>query len=131
MAWCWSPARRAAARRPHYILHWNLIKSVHRNIVTVEDPVEYQLELINQVQASGSRNMTFANALRSILRQDPDVIMVGEIRDAETAEVAIQAALTGHLVLSVRFIRMTPVAPLQGCSTWVSTASRSQRRWSA
>lgn len=77
-----------------------LIKSVHRNIVTVEDPVEYQLELINQVQATGSRNMTFANALRSILRQDPDVIMVGEIRDAETAEVAIQAALTGHLVLS-------------------------------
>ena len=77
-----------------------LIKSVHRNIVTVEDPVEYQLELINQVQATGSRNMTFANALRSILRQDPDVIMVGEIRDKETAEVAIQAALTGHLVLS-------------------------------
>ncbi|MCP4172426.1 MAG: Flp pilus assembly complex ATPase component [Fuerstiella sp.] len=77
-----------------------LIKSVQRNIVTVEDPVEYQLELINQVQATGSRNMTFANALRSILRQDPDVIMVGEIRDKETAEVAIQAALTGHLVLS-------------------------------
>lgn len=77
-----------------------LIKSVTHNIVTVEDPVEYQLELINQVQASSSRSMTFANALRSILRQDPDVIMVGEIRDAETAEVAIQAALTGHLVLS-------------------------------
>lgn len=77
-----------------------LIKSVTQNIVTVEDPVEYQLELINQVQASASRQMTFANALRSILRQDPDVIMVGEIRDAETAEIAIQAALTGHLVLS-------------------------------
>lgn len=77
-----------------------LIKSVSRNIVTVEDPVEYQLEMINQVQASASRSMTFANALRSILRQDPDVIMVGEIRDAETAEMAIQAALTGHLVLS-------------------------------
>lgn len=77
-----------------------LIKSVNRNIVTVEDPVEYQLEMINQVQASASRSMTFANALRSILRQDPDVIMVGEIRDAETAEMAIQAALTGHLVLS-------------------------------
>lgn len=77
-----------------------LIKSVTQNIVTVEDPVEYQLELINQVQASSSRHMTFANALRSILRQDPDVIMVGEIRDAETAEIAIQAALTGHLVLS-------------------------------
>ncbi len=77
-----------------------LIKSVHRNIITVEDPVEYQLELINQVQADSATNLTFASALRSILRQDPDVIMVGEIRDRETAEVAIQAALTGHLVLS-------------------------------
>lgn len=77
-----------------------LIKSVHRNIVTVEDPVEYQLDLINQVQADTLNQLTFANALRSILRQDPDVIMVGEIRDAETAEVAVQAALTGHLVLS-------------------------------
>lgn len=77
-----------------------LVKSVHRNIITVEDPVEYQLELINQVQTDTATNMTFAGALRSILRQDPDVIMVGEIRDKETAEVAIQAALTGHLVLS-------------------------------
>lgn len=77
-----------------------LIKSVHRNIITVEDPVEYQLDLINQVQAEKSRQLTFATALRAILRQDPDVIMVGEIRDAETAQVAVQAALTGHLVLS-------------------------------
>ncbi|MFN0195853.1 MAG: GspE/PulE family protein [Planctomycetaceae bacterium] len=77
-----------------------LMKSVHRNIVTVEDPVEYQLEMINQVQAGSAPTMTFANVLRSILRQDPDIIMVGEIRDAETAEVAIQSALTGHLVLS-------------------------------
>ncbi len=77
-----------------------LIKSVHRNIITVEDPVEYQLELINQVQAEKSRQLTFATALRAILRQDPDVIMVGEIRDGETAQVAVQAALTGHLVLS-------------------------------
>lgn len=77
-----------------------LIKSVHHNIVTVEDPVEYQLDLINQVQADAATNLSFADALRSILRQDPDVIMVGEIRDKETAEVAIQAALTGHLVLS-------------------------------
>lgn len=77
-----------------------LIKSVQRNIVTVEDPVEYQLEQINQVQVSSTKSMQFADALRSILRQDPDVIMVGEIRDAETAAVAIQAALTGHLVLS-------------------------------
>lgn len=77
-----------------------LIKSVNRNIVTVEDPVEYQIELVNQVQVDSSRKVTFAGALRSILRQDPDVIMVGEIRDAETAQVAVQAALTGHLVLS-------------------------------
>jgi type IV pilus assembly protein PilB len=77
-----------------------LIKSVNRNIVTVEDPVEYQIELVNQVQADVGRGMSFASALRSILRQDPDVIMVGEIRDAETAQVAVQAALTGHLVLS-------------------------------
>ncbi|MEZ6090882.1 MAG: GspE/PulE family protein [Pirellulaceae bacterium] len=77
-----------------------LIKGIHRNVVTVEDPVEYQLELINQVQVHADQGMTFAEALRSILRQDPDVILVGEIRDAETAEVAIQAALTGHLVLS-------------------------------
>ncbi|MBC8356461.1 MAG: Flp pilus assembly complex ATPase component TadA [Planctomycetes bacterium] len=77
-----------------------LIKSVHRNIITVEDPVEYQLELINQVQAEKSRQLSFATALRAILRQDPDIIMVGEIRDGETAQVAVQAALTGHLVLS-------------------------------
>lgn len=77
-----------------------LIKSVHKNIVTVEDPVEYQIELVNQVQVDSAREVAFAGALRSILRQDPDVIMVGEIRDAETAQVAVQAALTGHLVLS-------------------------------
>lgn len=77
-----------------------LIKSVHRNIVTVEDPVEYQIELVNQVQIETTRGVSFAAALRSILRQDPDVIMVGEIRDPETAQVAVQAALTGHLVLS-------------------------------
>ena len=77
-----------------------LVKSVHRNIVTVEDPVEYQIELVNQVQTDAARSLTFAKALRSILRQDPDVVMVGEIRDPETAQVAVQAALTGHLVLS-------------------------------
>jgi type II secretory ATPase GspE/PulE/Tfp pilus assembly ATPase PilB-like protein len=77
-----------------------LIKSVHRNIVTVEDPVEYQLEQVNQVQIDEATSFSFAGALRSILRQDPDVIMVGEIRDTETAQVAVQAALTGHLVLS-------------------------------
>ncbi len=78
----------------------DLLRGVERNIVTVEDPVEYQLDLINQIQVSHEVGLSFARALRSILRQDPDVIMVGEIRDADTAHVAIQAALTGHLVLS-------------------------------
>ncbi|HOB76321.1 MAG TPA: ATPase, T2SS/T4P/T4SS family [Phycisphaerae bacterium] len=78
----------------------DLLRSVERNIVTIEDPVEYQLDLINQIQTNDAVGLTFARALRSILRQDPDVIMVGEIRDGETARVAIQAALTGHLVLS-------------------------------
>lgn len=70
------------------------------NIITVEDPVEYQLEGINQVQTHADIGLTFASGLRSILRQDPDIVMVGEIRDSETAAIAIQAALTGHLVLS-------------------------------
>ncbi len=70
------------------------------NIITVEDPVEYQLPGINQVQTHAEVGLTFASGLRSILRQDPDIVMVGEIRDAETATIAVQAALTGHLVLS-------------------------------
>ena len=70
------------------------------NIITVEDPVEYRMAKIRQVQLNTKAGMTFASGLRSILRQDPDVIMVGEIRDAETARIAVQAALTGHLVLS-------------------------------
>lgn len=70
------------------------------NVVTVEDPVEYRMEGINQVPVNPKRGLTFAGALRSILRQDPDVVLVGEIRDAETAEIAVKAALTGHLVLS-------------------------------
>ena len=78
----------------------NLVKSPEVNIITVENPVEYRLSLINQVQIRPDINYTFATALRSILRQDPDVIMVGEIRDVETAQIAIEAALTGHLVLS-------------------------------
>jgi type IV pilus assembly protein PilB len=77
-----------------------LIKSVHSNLVTIEDPVEYQIGLVNQVQVDTARSLTFATVLRSILRQDPDVVMVGEIRDAETAKLCVQAALTGHLVLS-------------------------------
>lgn len=77
-----------------------LLNQEKRNIVTVEDPVEYTLDGINQVQLKESIGLTFASALRSFLRQDPDVIMLGEIRDGETAQMAIRAALTGHLVLS-------------------------------
>lgn len=87
-----------------------LLKSVERNIVTVEDPVEYRLDLINQVHVSTAANMSFARALRAILRQDPDIIMIGEIRDLETAEIAVQAALTGHLVLSTLHTNDSPGA---------------------
>jgi general secretion pathway protein E len=76
------------------------INSPDKKIITIEDPVEYQLFGVNQIHVKPQIGLTFANGLRSIVRQDPDVIMVGEIRDAETAEIAIQAALTGHLVFS-------------------------------
>jgi type IV pilus assembly protein PilB len=76
------------------------LNSPEKNIVTVEDPVEYRLNGVTQVQVNPVAGMTFANGLRSIVRQDPDIIFVGEIRDLETAEIAISAALTGHLVLS-------------------------------
>lgn len=78
----------------------NKVNSNEKNIITVEDPVEYKLNRVNQIQILPKIDLTFANALRSILRQDPDVIMVGEIRDTETAQIAVQAALTGHLVFS-------------------------------
>jgi len=88
----------------------DLLRSPERNIVTVEDPVEYQLNMINQIQTQESIGLTFARALRSILRQDPDIIMLGEIRDEETARVAVQAALTGHLVLATLHTNDAPGA---------------------
>jgi type IV pilus assembly protein PilB len=88
----------------------DLIRSPEKNIVTVEDPVEYQLDMVNQIQVHEAIGMTFARALRSILRQDPDIIMVGEIRDEETARVAVQAALTGHLVLATLHTNDAPGA---------------------
>lgn len=78
----------------------NAIKSVTHKIITVEDPVEYQMDMIQQVMVNERAGMTFAAGLRSILRQDPDIIMIGEIRDKETLQIALQAALTGHLVLA-------------------------------
>ena len=88
----------------------DLIRSPELNMVTIEDPVEYQLDLINQTHVHEAVGLTFARALRSILRQDPDVIMVGEIRDQETARVAVQAALTGHLVLATLHTNDAPGA---------------------
>ncbi len=86
------------------------INSVDKNIITLEDPVEYQLEMIRQAQINPKAGLTFASGLRSILRQDPDVVMVGEIRDKETAEIAIQAAMTGHLVFSTLHTNDAPGA---------------------
>ncbi|MHC4106893.1 MAG: GspE/PulE family protein [Planctomycetota bacterium] len=88
----------------------DLLRSPELNIVTVEDPVEYQLDFVNQVQVHEAIGVTFARALRSILRQDPDIIMVGEIRDEETARVGVQAALTGHLVLATLHTNDAPGA---------------------
>ncbi len=78
----------------------NHVNSIERNIVTIEDPVEYQMDIINQNEVRNNIGLSFAKLLKHVLRQDPDIIMVGEIRERETAEIAVQAALTGHLVLS-------------------------------
>ena len=78
----------------------NMLNDTERHIVTIEDPVEYQFDGINQIQVNEKADITFANGLRSIMRLDPDVMLVGEIRDSETARIACQSALTGHLVLS-------------------------------
>lgn len=88
----------------------NSLNSVDKNISTVEDPVEYRIEGVNQIQVNPRADLTFASALRSILRQDPDIIMIGEIRDGETASIAVKAALTGHLVLSTIHTNDAPSA---------------------
>jgi energy-coupling factor transporter ATP-binding protein EcfA2 len=97
------------------------------NIMTVEDPIEYDLAGIGQTQVNARIDMTFARALRAILRQDPDVIMIGEIRDQETAQIAVQASLTGHLVLTPT----TRSPPSRASSTWGSSRSCSPPRSSA
>ena len=86
------------------------LNAVERNIITIEDPVEYRLPGVRQIQVNPAVDLTFANGLRSILRQDPDIVMVGEIRDLETAEIAIQAALTGHLVFFTLHTNDAPTA---------------------
>jgi len=86
------------------------INDIQRKIITIEDPIEYQLHGVNQIQISRKAGLTFASGLRSILRHDPDVVLIGEIRDAETAEIAIQASLTGHLVFSTLHTNDAPSA---------------------
>jgi len=88
----------------------NAINSVEKNIITIEDPVEYQLDGVNQLQVNDRAGLSFSRGLRSMLRADPDVIMVGEIRDAETARIAVESALTGHLVLSTLHTNDAPSA---------------------
>jgi len=88
----------------------NILNSVDRNIITVEDPVEYRLPGVNQIQVNPKAGLTFASALRSILRADPDIVLIGEIRDKETAMIAVEAALTGHLVLSTLHTNDAPSA---------------------
>ncbi|MBO6739273.1 MAG: Flp pilus assembly complex ATPase component TadA [Phycisphaerales bacterium] len=97
----------------------DLLRSPELNIVTVEDPVEYQLDLINQIQVHEAIGLNFARTLRSILRQDPDTIMIGEIRDEETAHVAVQAALTGHGVLATLHTNDAPGAVARLCDMGV------------
>jgi len=86
------------------------VKDPRKNIITIEDPVEYQIKGVSQIQVNPKVGLTFATGLRSILRQDPDIIMVGEIRDSETADIAVHAALTGHLVLSTLHTNDAPSA---------------------
>jgi type IV pilus assembly protein PilB len=88
----------------------NIVSKPEINVITVEDPVEYRIPGINQVQTNAKAGLTFASALRSILRSDPDVVLIGEIRDHETAQIAIEAALTGHLVLSTLHTNDAPSA---------------------
>jgi type IV pilus assembly protein PilB len=115
------------------------ISSMEKNICTVEDPVEYNLKLVNQLHVKDKIGLTFSSALRSLLRQDPDVIMIGEIRDEDTARIAIQAALTGHLVFSTlhtndacsavtRLLNMNVESYLIGAALNVVLAQRLVRR---
>ncbi len=125
-AWCWSPARPAAARPPRSTRRSPSSTRSRTNISTAEDPVEFNLVGINQVQMHEEIGLNFAAALRAFLRQDPDIIMVGEIRDFETAEIAVKAALTGHLVLSHAAHQRRARRPSTGCSTWASSRSWSR-----
>jgi type IV pilus assembly protein PilB len=108
---CTGPTGSGKTTTQYSVLH--ILNSIERNIITVEDPVEYQLGGLAQVQVNKKAGLTFGTALRAFLRQDPDIIMVGEMRDLETAEIAIEASLTGHLVLSTLHTNDAPSATLR------------------
>ena len=108
---CTGPTGSGKTTTLYSVLH--KLNTVGVNITTAEDPVEYQLNGIAQVQMNRKAGLTFATALRAFLRQDPDIIMVGEIRDLETAEISVEAALTGHLVLSTLHTNDAPSATLR------------------
>jgi type IV pilus assembly protein PilB len=108
---CTGPTGSGKTTTQYSVLH--KLNTVGVNIITAEDPIEYQLNGIAQVQMNRKAGLTFATALRAFLRQDPDIIMVGEMRDLETAEIAIEASLTGHLVLSTLHTNDAPSATLR------------------
>jgi type IV pilus assembly protein PilB len=108
---CTGPTGSGKTTTQYSVLH--KLNSPERNIITIEDPVEYQLSGVSQVQVHKKAGLTFASALRSFLRQDPDIIMVGEMRDLETASIAIEASLTGHLVLSTLHTNDAPSAVIR------------------
>ena len=105
-----SPARPAPARPPRCTPGLTEVNTPDKTIITVEDPVEYELDGVKQVQVNPSTGLTFASGLRSMVRADPDIIMVGEVRDRETAQIAIESALTGHLVLTTLHTNDAPLA---------------------
>lgn len=108
---CTGPTGSGKTTTQYSVLH--MLNSIERNIITVEDPIEYQLGGIAQVGVNKKAGLTFGTALRAFLRQDPDIIMVGEMRDLETAEIAIEASLTGHLVLSTLHTNDAPSATIR------------------
>jgi type IV pilus assembly protein PilB len=108
---CTGPTGSGKTTTQYAVLH--KLNTIEKNIITIEDPVEYQLSGISQVQVHKKAGLTMASALRSFLRQDPDIIMVGEIRDLETASIAVEASLTGHLVLSTLHTNDAPSAVIR------------------
>ena len=117
---CWSPGPTGSGKSTTLYAALNELNAVEKNIITIEDPVEYRLDGINQISVNRKAGLDFATGLRSILRADPDVIMVGEIRDAETARIAIESALTGHMVLSHAAHQRRARARSRACRRWGS-----------